>query len=395
MRSLATRRQQPRDERGARATRSRCCARGGFDLVVVETAGIGQSDSEIVDLVDVPMYVMTTEYGAASQLEKIDMLDFADLVVLNKFESAAPRTRCATCASSGGATTSAFARADDEVPVFPTIASRFNDPGVDAAVRRARARCSSATTGLADAGTSRRRRRAATRSRATLDPRRARPLPGARSPSGRRARLERRAIERAGARRRTRRSSSRRALRGARAPRCAPADARASCDDCARYDDARGASRSQLLAAWAAARRRGRPTPQYSYTVRGREIRGENYRETLSARASRRSRAPRLASWGELLRFLLKENLPGRVPVHGGRLPVPARGRGPDAHVRGRGDARAHQPALPLPRRRPGGRAALDRVRLGHALRRGSRPSGPTSTARSATPACRSRRSTT
>ena len=58
----------------------------GYDLVIVETAGIGQSDSEIVDLVDFPMYVMTSDYGAASQLEKIDMLDFAELVVLNKFD---------------------------------------------------------------------------------------------------------------------------------------------------------------------------------------------------------------------------------------------------------------------------------------------------------------------
>ena len=58
----------------------------GFDLIIVETAGIGQSDSEIVDLVDLPVYVMTSEFGAASQLEKIDMLDLAELVVINKFD---------------------------------------------------------------------------------------------------------------------------------------------------------------------------------------------------------------------------------------------------------------------------------------------------------------------
>ena len=85
MRSLATRRQNLATSAVLADTLNllKCAA---FDLIVIETAGIGQSDSEIVDLVDVPMYVMTSEYGAASQLEKIDMLDFAELIALNKFE---------------------------------------------------------------------------------------------------------------------------------------------------------------------------------------------------------------------------------------------------------------------------------------------------------------------
>ena len=85
MRSLATRRQHLATSAVLKDVIALYRA-AGFDLIVVETAGIGQSDTEIVDLVDLSLYVMTTEYGAASQLEKIDMLDFADMIVLNKFE---------------------------------------------------------------------------------------------------------------------------------------------------------------------------------------------------------------------------------------------------------------------------------------------------------------------
>ncbi|WIG55519.1 MAG: B12 binding domain / kinase domain / Methylmalonyl-CoA mutase [Rhodanobacteraceae bacterium] len=101
-----------------------------FDLVIVETAGIGQADTEIVDLVDFPMYVMTSDYGAASQLEKIDMLDFAQLVVLNKYDRRGAEDALRDVRKQWKRNHTAFQMADEDVPVYPTIASQFNDPGV-------------------------------------------------------------------------------------------------------------------------------------------------------------------------------------------------------------------------------------------------------------------------
>ncbi|MEW9623580.1 methylmalonyl-CoA mutase family protein [Rhodanobacter geophilus] len=101
-----------------------------YDLVIVETAGIGQSDSEIVDLVDFPVYVMTSDYGAASQLEKIDMIDFAELVVLNKFDRRGAEDALRDVRKQWKRNHTAFTVKDEDVPVYPTIASQFNDPGV-------------------------------------------------------------------------------------------------------------------------------------------------------------------------------------------------------------------------------------------------------------------------
>ncbi len=101
-----------------------------FDLVIVETAGIGQADTEIVDLVDFPVYVMTSDYGAASQLEKIDMLDFAQLVVLNKYDRRGAEDALRDVRKQWKRNHTAFQTPDEDVPVYPTIASQFNDPGV-------------------------------------------------------------------------------------------------------------------------------------------------------------------------------------------------------------------------------------------------------------------------
>jgi methylmalonyl-CoA mutase len=104
----------------------------GFDLVIVETAGIGQGDSKITDLVDVSIYVMTSEFGAASQLEKIDMLDYADLVVVNKYEKMGGEDAVRDVRKQIQRNQNAWDKLPEDMPVFGTIASRFNDDGVTA-----------------------------------------------------------------------------------------------------------------------------------------------------------------------------------------------------------------------------------------------------------------------
>ena len=105
----------------------------GFDLVVVETPGIGQGDAGIVPFVDSSMYVMTPEFGAQSQLEKIDMLDFADLVVINKFDRKGSDDAYRDVSKQVQRNREAFTQSPEAMPVFGTIASRFNDDGVTAA----------------------------------------------------------------------------------------------------------------------------------------------------------------------------------------------------------------------------------------------------------------------
>jgi methylmalonyl-CoA mutase len=104
----------------------------GFDVIIVETAGIGQGDSRIVDLVDLSIYVMTSEFGAATQLEKIDMLDFADLVAVNKFEKRGSEDALRDVRKQVQRNRNAFGQPPEAMPVFGTIAAKFNDDGVTA-----------------------------------------------------------------------------------------------------------------------------------------------------------------------------------------------------------------------------------------------------------------------
>jgi methylmalonyl-CoA mutase len=309
----------------------------GFDLVGVETAGIGQSDTAIVDLVDLPVYVMTSDYGAASQLEKIDMLDFAELVVLNKFERRGAEDALRDVRKQWRRNHPERMRiADADVPVYPTIASRFNDPGVNRLFAAICRRLGEKGIGgsqwlVGDPGP------LEFTSREPLIPGgRARYLAeiaaGARE-ARRRAEGQAEAAGRACALYESLKALRDQALpapldRYGTAALDAPAAAGPAVDGSLRalraaYDaavDAIGADGVGELRAWPA-RVQAITEPQYSYTVRGRELRGDNYFETLSRNRVPKLLAPGFRDWGEILRFVLLENLPGSFPYTAGVYP--------------------------------------------------------------------------
>jgi isobutyryl-CoA mutase len=325
MRSLATRRQHSATSAVLKDVIGLYKA-AGFDLVVVETAGIGQSDTEIVDMVDLSLYVMTGEYGAASQLEKIDMIDYADMVVLNKCEKrgAADSLRDVRKQWRRNHPDRA-ALPDADVPVFPTIASRFNDPGVN---RLFAAICGATKVAwpVGEVGPT---------ELTTRDPL----IPGSRvrylaeiAQSGRsvKERIEQQA---AAAARAHGLYESLKALRDAPLPQALDrypdgALSEAGADDTRRalraaYNaalDEVGAEGVGELKRWPA-RVEAATSDTYSYKVRDRVVTGDNYTESLSHQRLPKLAVPRFRDWGEILRFILTENLPGAYPYTAGVYP--------------------------------------------------------------------------
>jgi len=298
----------------------------GFDLIVVETAGIGQSDTEIVDMVDLSMYVMTSEYGAASQLEKIDMLDYADMIVLNKSEKRGAADSLRDVRKQWRRNHPERAMLPDEqVPVYPTIASWFNDPGVN---RLFAALCATEKVNwpLTDNGSTE------ITSREPL-------IPGPRvrylaeiAQSGRdvKGRIE---IQAEAASRAHGLFQALTTLKDADLPQ--PLDrypeallGKDSSDATLRalrvsYNEALdqiGAEGVAELKRWPS-RAEAATAPTYSYKVRDRVITGENYTESLARQPIPKLAVPKFRDWGEILRFVFTENLPGAYPYTAGVYP--------------------------------------------------------------------------
>ncbi len=312
-----------------------------FDLILVETAGIGQSDSEIVDLADASIYVMTPEYGAPSQLEKIDMLDLADFVVVNKFDRAGADDALRDIRKQWRRNRTEFSVPDGDVPVFPTVARQWNDSGVNRLYIALRSVLAGENLEAVEpvAGSDARALIAGSRSRYLAEV--------ADTVRGWKAATEVQA-ERAGdaaAIARTLRTlgapiesewtPSGRTDESTDDPKLAPL-----CGELrGRYDalltDLDESSRREL-AAWPS-RRAAYAASEQEYSVRGKSIRVENFTLTLSHSALPKVALPRTRDAAELLRFIRLENLPGHFPFTAGVFPFERQGEDPTRMFAGEG----------------------------------------------------------
>ena len=301
-----------------------------FDLIVLETAGIGQSDSQVVDLVDFPVYVMTSEFGAASQLEKIDMLDYAELVVLNKYDRQGSQDALRDVRKQWRRNRAAFDLADSEIPVYPTIASQFNDPGLNWMFVRL---CHHLRQHKASVGTERCNFNPdfeATAQEPTPSP--LIPTPRVRylSEIVEQGRGQNEAVENwAKAAERLQhffeviRTLEPAAHWPALEPLVNPGSSEtldALINQHNKVLESLPIDVIKILKQWPEIKA-SVEAPRYQYEVRGKVIDGDNYRTSLSQLEIPKIAAPQTTNWGDCVRFLHKENLPGHYPYTAGVYP--------------------------------------------------------------------------
>jgi methylmalonyl-CoA mutase len=306
------------------------CRAAGFDLVIVETPGIGQGNAAIAELADLSLYVMTPEFGAASQLEKIDMLDFADLVAINKFDRKGAEDALRDVRKQVQRNREAFMEPPESMPVFGTIAARFQDDGVTGLYLGLRAQLAEKGYALPN-----------TRFAAVAGHRpSARPaiVPAAR---------QRYLAEIADAVRGYHRHSAAQVtiarelqqLRGTeRMLQAGGADVSALEPLIADRRDRQDGAARRLLESWPQVKE-AYSGDDYVVKIRDAEIRTRQVFETLSGSRIRKVALPRYEDHGELLRWLLAENLPGVFPFTAGVFPFKREGEDPTRMFAGEGDA--------------------------------------------------------
>ena len=303
------------------------CQAAGYDLVILETPGIGQGDAAVVPLADVSLYVMTPEFGAPSQLEKIDMLDFADVVAINKFERRGAADALRDVSRQLIRNREAFGARPEDMPVFGTSAALFNDNGVTALYQYLAGLLAARGLPLAEGVLPAASGRTSVDAASVIPPSRTGYLAGvAATVRGYHAETARQAEA---VRRVQRLASVRGELTGEPAAAVAALLQQAE-------GDVTGESR-ELVEGW--------PTVVEAYSgdvrvvrIRDRELETRLTRESLSGSTIPRVALPRYTDHGELLRFLRDENLPGYFPFTAGVFAFKREGEDPARMFAGEGD---------------------------------------------------------
>jgi isobutyryl-CoA mutase len=303
------------------------CKAAGYDLVILETPGIGQGDAAIVPLADVSLYVMTPEFGAASQLEKIDMLDFADVVAINKFERRGAEDAVRDVSRQLIRNREAFGARPQDMPVFGTSAATFSDDGVTALYQHLTGLLAEHGLALQPGVLPETTTRTSTGAAHIVPPSRIRYL--AEITETVRGYHTETARQMAAVQRAQRLAAVHEELTDQ------PAAAVADLLDQARRDVA--PESAELIERW--------PAVVESYSgeeqvvrIRDRESRTRLIRESLSGNRIPRVALPRYTDHGELLRFLREENLPGAFPFTAGVFPFKREGEDPARMFAGEGD---------------------------------------------------------
>jgi methylmalonyl-CoA mutase len=337
MRSLATR------EAGSEISAAlpdvvAACKVAGFDLVIVETSGIGQGDAAIVPHVDVPLYVMTPEFGAASQLEKIDMLDFAEFVAINKFDRKGALDALRDVAKQVQRNREAWGKRPEEMPVFGTMAARFNDDGVTALYQALLPRLAELGLTLPLGVDGGRLPRVATRHssqlHAIVPPQRSRYL--AEIADTVRA-YKRRVRQQATLAREVQQLRAAAAMLSVDKPH-RPKAAEAALDLAAQREQRLDADARKLLQQWPDMQK-AYAGDEYVVKIRDKEIRTRLVHTTLSGNKIRKVALPKYEDHGELLRWLMLENVPGSFPYTAGVFAFKRENEDPTRMFAGEGDA--------------------------------------------------------
>ncbi|MBS4037441.1 MAG: cobalamin-dependent protein [Hydrogenophaga sp.] len=309
------------------------CKAAGFDLVVVETSGIGQGDAAIVPHVDVPMYVMTPEFGAASQLEKIDMLDFAQFVAINKFDRKGAADALRDVAKQVQRNREAWTTPTEQMPVFGTMAARFNDDGVTALYQALRGRLAELGLPLRDG----RLRPVAVRHSTNQTP----IVPGARTRylaeiadtvRGYKQRARQQAKL---AREIQQLRAAAEMLRVEKPERSRAAEATIDLAQVRELDQDPAARK--LLQQWPDMQK-AYAGDEYVVKIRDKEIRTALTTRSLSGTTIRKVALPTYEDHGELLKWLMLENVPGSFPYTAGTFAFKREGEDPTRMFAGEGD---------------------------------------------------------